>query len=234
MKKKMLLLMVSVSILNLYNCSAADGKQTDAIGMTSLHVAAMEDNVPNILTSLNEGADINSGNLVHMTPLHLASQHGNIEAIRMLLLSITAMTPVDYAKINHHPEAVTLLMQYGGKQTMVQSILSNSSAATPRYGFSNGDVMANRKRKREESYESSFELSSERKKIGSFSISEHALTRLLARGASEKDILHTLNYPEKSYIQEDGTKIFIGPEWKVVTNPREMTIITIMSSQRKI
>lgn len=98
-----------IEIVDILLDAGADPNFVDtSVNQSSLHVAASR-NYPGIMTRLiNNGADVNKTDKNGLTPLHLASVYGKIEAAKLLLYhgadvtktSIKGNTPLKIAKSN--------------------------------------------------------------------------------------------------------------------------------------
>ena len=86
-----------------------------------LYIAAREGNANAVINMLDEGADINKGQIMGYTPLFIASQNGHVEVVRILLergadidqVLNNGTTPLIMASYNGHVEVVGVLVEKG-------------------------------------------------------------------------------------------------------------------------
>lgn len=102
--------------------------RTGYIGITALHIAAGEGNIPLIQLFLEYGANVNAKDKSGSTPLHFAARRGKDEAVALLLdhgADIDAGdgvgdTPFYKAAHSCHRSTASLLLSRGAKQAEVK------------------------------------------------------------------------------------------------------------------
>ncbi|ONK76927.1 uncharacterized protein A4U43_C02F1330 [Asparagus officinalis] len=106
--------------------AGADTRETDGDGNTVLHLCLkashFSQNLRLLWLLLQHGAKVSQRNLLGLTPVHVAAEKGNYQALQILLLhapecvdiaSVTQETPLFFAVRNGHLDCTKLLLQSG-------------------------------------------------------------------------------------------------------------------------